>query len=81
MTVEKPDILLLDILMPGMSGLEMLRRLGKGTPVIVFCTNPATCVEAIRLGAVDFVPKPFRPDDLLSRIAHLLGSTPSPVEV
>ncbi len=61
----KPDVVTLDIEMPGMSGLELLDQLAKDRPtaVVVVSTKTqagaATTVEALRRGAVDYVPKPL----------------------
>ncbi len=74
-----PDLILLDIGMPRMDGLEALRRLHAGDatrdiPVVILgaATEAAERVEVLKLGAVDFVSKPFRKEELLSRIrSHL----------
>jgi FixJ family two-component response regulator len=69
--------LVLDIRMPGMSGLEVqqqLNRLGSMLPVI-FITGHADvpmAVQAMKEGAFEFVEKPFRDQDLLDRINHAL---------
>lgn len=70
--------LLLDIRMPGMSGLELLTELKKralNLPVI-FMTghgDVAMAVDAMRLGALDFIQKPFREQELLDRIHEALA--------
>jgi two-component system KDP operon response regulator KdpE len=70
-----PDIVLLDVVMPGTNGLEVLRRLRTYSPlpVIVFSANLETRDEAIRIGASDFVVKPFNTDELVVRIRGLVG--------
>jgi two-component system KDP operon response regulator KdpE len=72
----KPDIMLLDIIMPGIDGFEVLRKLRDFTqlPVIAFSASPGNYEEAMRLGANDFVPKPFQPDEMVRRIKTLLGA-------
>jgi two-component system KDP operon response regulator KdpE len=72
----KPDIVLLDIIMPGMDGFEVLKKLRDFTqlPVIAFSASPGNYHEAMRLGANDFVPKPFQPDEMARRIKALLGN-------
>jgi two-component system, LuxR family, response regulator FixJ len=76
----RPDAagcLLLDIRMPGMSGLELqqhLNRMGSMLPVI-FITGHGDvpmAVQAMKEGAFEFVQKPFRDQDLLDRINHAL---------
>jgi len=62
-----PDLVILDLKMPGMSGMELLQRLKKTDPdiVIIVITGYATiefAVEAIKNGAFDFLPKPFSGD-------------------
>lgn len=72
---EKPDIMLLDILMPVMDGFEVLRRLRavSGLPVIAFSAHTSAAGEALRLGADDFLAKPFKPDELVKKIKALLN--------
>lgn len=71
----KPDIVLLDIIMPGVDGFEVLEKLRDFTPlpVIAFSASPGNYHEAMRLGANDFVPKPFQPDEMARRIEALIG--------
>jgi two-component system response regulator AtoC len=58
-----PDLILLDLIMPGMSGMEVLRKLtqSKDIPVIVFTRYGSidSAVRSIKLGAVDYIEKPF----------------------
>ena len=65
----KPDLVLIDLKMPGMSGMELLEKVGEIDPdiVSVAITGYATiesAVEAMKLNAYDFLPKPFTPDQL-----------------
>jgi two-component system KDP operon response regulator KdpE len=71
----RPDIVLLDIIMPGVDGFEVLKKLRDFTqlPVIAFSASPGNYSEAMRLGANDFIPKPFQPDEMVRRIKALLG--------
>ena len=70
-----PDLILLDIGLPGISGLDVLRIL-KGQPdvaaipviVVTAWDDPALVAEALRDGAVDYVRKPFGPDELSARV-------------
>ena len=74
-------VLLLDVLMPGMTGLELqeaLLRRGP-TPPIVFLTaahSVPMAVTAMQRGAVDFVEKPFENDDLVARVRRALQHAP-----
>ena len=66
---EQPHLVLTDLKMPGMGGMTLLRQLKEEHPgvEVVMMTAYSTiedAVEAMRLGAVDFVPKPFTPDHL-----------------
>jgi len=65
----EPDVILLDLMMPGMDGLSMLEQLVKTHPnvVCIVITGYATiesAVDAMKHGAFDFLPKPFTPDEL-----------------
>jgi len=74
-----PELILLDIRMPGMDGFEVLRRLKakeetRDIPVILLSAASETGqpAEGLKLGAVDFISKPFQPDELLARVrTHL----------
>jgi two-component system KDP operon response regulator KdpE len=72
-----PDLLVLDLGLPGIDGLEVIRRLREGgsvIPIIVLSirADEAGKVEALDLGADDFVTKPFGVDELLARIRAAL---------
>jgi two-component system KDP operon response regulator KdpE len=71
---EKPDIVLLDMIMPGIDGFGVLKQLRSFSkmPVIAFSASPANQDEALRLGANDFVHKPFDPDEMARKIKSLL---------
>jgi len=67
---EKPaDLLLLDIEMPGMSGLELTRTLGQKRPVIIFTTSKTDyAVEAFELNVADYIVKPVTPARFIQAI-------------
>ncbi len=72
-----PDLLVLDLGLPGVDGLEVIRRLrgdGATLPIIVLSSraDEAGKVEALDLGADDYVTKPFGMDELLARIRTAL---------
>lgn len=71
------DIVLLDIKMPGPSGMEVLPQIIKQRPntcvvMITAIIETQTAVEAMKLGAYDYVTKPFNLDDLSLRVAKAL---------
>jgi two-component system KDP operon response regulator KdpE len=70
----KPDIVLLDMVMPGMDGFEVLRELRtfSDLPVIAFSASPGNQDQALGAGANDFMHKPFDPDDMVRRIKALV---------
>jgi DNA-binding response OmpR family regulator len=71
-----PDVLLLDILMPGMSGIEVLREVRTHHPVPVILlsarSSAAAVSEGLDLGADDYVTKPFHPSELSARIRAVM---------
>jgi len=75
------DLVISDIMMPGMSGMDLLNRIREknlSAAVIMITGNPTVelTVSAIKKGAVDFLPKPFDIDDLLYRVdIHLRGKS------
>ncbi len=72
---QKPDLILLDILMPVMDGFEMLKRLRvfSTVPIIVISAHASTMEKALDLGANDCIVKPFSHDELVRRIRNLLN--------
>jgi len=76
-----PSVVLVDLKMPGMDGLELLRRIREVNPDIatVVITGYGTlnsAIEAMRTGAVDFLCKPFDDEALLAAIGRGLGRNP-----
>ena len=77
------DLILLDVMLPGMSGLELLRRLRKEkqTPVILVTARDAVIdkVTGLDMGADDYITKPFEIEELLARIRAALRKRTAPV--
>jgi two-component system nitrogen regulation response regulator NtrX len=74
---ERPDIVLLDIKMPGMDGMEVLRKLrafDETLPVVMISGHgtTATAVEAIRSGAIDFLDKPLGSERVIVTLRNVL---------
>lgn len=73
---EPLDLVVLDLMLPGMDGLDVLRRLREASdvPILVLSgrRDTAVRVRALELGADDYLTKPFWPDELLARIAARL---------
>jgi len=69
---QEPDMIVLDLLMPKMDGLEMLKELRSfsAVPVIILTAKGANSdrIKGLQLGADDYLPKPFNPDELVARI-------------
>jgi DNA-binding response OmpR family regulator len=76
---QKPDLVVLDSMMPGADGFEVLRRMKSelgltSTPVVMLSARKqeSDIVGALHLGASDYVVKPFIPEELAMRIARLV---------
>jgi two-component system nitrogen regulation response regulator NtrX len=74
---ERPDAVLLDIKMPGMDGMDVLRKLrtsDETLPVVMISGHgtTATAVEAIRLGAIDFLDKPLSSERVIVTLQNVL---------
>lgn len=80
---ERPDLIVLDAMMPGPDGFEVLRRLKEelgfeAVPVVMLTARKreSDIVGALQLGAADYMVKPFIPEELAMRIARLLPTDP-----
>lgn len=80
----KPDLVVLDIMMPKVDGIEVLRRLRKdgATPVIMLTArgDDVDKVVGLEIGADDYVTKPFNPRELVARVKAVLRRTTNRVE-
>jgi two-component system OmpR family response regulator len=70
---KRPDVVVLDVMMPGMGGLEILRRIKKAHPdvqVILLTGHGSTKdgIEGMRLGALDYLMKPANTEELIAKM-------------
>lgn len=77
---DKPDLILLDVMMPVMDGYEVLRRLKedenlRSIPVVMLTARAQErdVVKGINSGAEDYITKPFHPAELLARVKRIVG--------
>lgn len=79
---EKPDLILLDIMLPELSGLEVLRRIRKesNVPVIILTARGETYdkVNGLNAGADDYLAKPFSIEELIARMSAVLRRSSAP---
>lgn len=79
---NRPDVLVLDVMLPGMSGFEILENLNEngqfdlsGTRVIMLSTKsrPDDISRGFNLGALEYLPKPFKMDEFLLRLNRIIS--------
>ena len=75
---EKPDLVIMDITMPNMDGLQALKKIKESHPdaKIVMCTamgQESMVVDAIKSGAKDFIVKPFNQERIVETVKTILG--------
>mgnify|MGYP001003001346 FL=1 len=77
--IIKFDLIILDIMMPGKSGLDFIQENKKNleSPIILLTAkgNPDERIEGLEIGADDYLPKPFEPKELILRIKNILDKT------
>mgnify|MGYP006077297917 CR=1 FL=1 len=77
--IIKFDLIILDIMMPGQSGLEFTKKYKKkiNTPIILLTAKGEAIdrVKGLEIGADDYLPKPFEPKELILRIKNILNKT------
>jgi len=80
---SKPDLVLLDLMLPGLDGIEVCSRIRaeSGTPIIMLTakSDTADVVRGLESGADDYMVKPFNPKELVARIRTRLRPAPEPV--
>jgi DNA-binding response OmpR family regulator len=84
---ERPDLAILDVMMPGMSGVEVARRLHEqpgldAIPVVLLSAKgqAGEIAEGLESGATAYIVKPFSPSALAKRVDELLAATPAGAE-
>lgn len=75
----QPDLVILDITMPNMDGLEALKAIKERNPKanVIMCSamgQEAMVMDAIKSGARDFIVKPFKPDRIMKTVTAILGA-------
>lgn len=78
-TEISPDLVIMDITMPNMDGLQALKeiRARNGNANVVMCSamgQESMVMDAVRSGAKDFIVKPFKPDRVLKTVNSILGA-------
>lgn len=77
---QRPDLVLLDLMLPGMDGIEICARIRQesGVPIIMLTARGDTSdvVRGLEVGADDYIVKPFNPKELVARIRTRLRPTP-----
>ncbi len=73
-----PDLVIMDITMPNMDGLEALKAIKQEDPdsQVIMCSamgQESMVIEAIKSGAKDFIVKPFKPERILSTVSNIIG--------
>jgi phosphate regulon transcriptional regulator PhoB len=84
---DQPDLVVLDLMLPGLDGLEVCRRLRaspatRGIPVIMLTAKSEEVdrIVGLEVGADDYVPKPFSPRELVARVKAVLRRAAAPAE-
>jgi two-component system alkaline phosphatase synthesis response regulator PhoP len=82
---EKPDLVLLDVMMPGLSGYDVCQQLKKdpalsGIPVVILTAKgqERDREQGLNMGASDYITKPFSPNRLLELVRNMIGEAKQP---
>ncbi len=75
----QPALIVLDVMMPGPDGLQICRKLRGRMPILLLTARASDIdrIAGLRLGADDYVTKPFNPDELVARVGAVLRRTAS----
>ena len=76
-TLNKPDVVFLDIRMPGLSGLEVVQQAGSPAQVVFITAHDEFAVKAFDAGAIDYLLKPIRADRITETVARLRSRQPA----
>jgi two-component system chemotaxis response regulator CheY len=76
---KRPDLVLLDITMPGMDGLDVLKAIREKSSdaKVIMCTalgQQSVVINAIKAGAKDFIVKPFQPDTVIAAVSKQVSN-------
>lgn len=77
LNTTKPDLILLDIIMPEMNGIDVLKKIGNNMKVLVISAvgQEDFIQEALHLGALGYIVKPFEKSDVIDHVKKALGTT------
>ncbi len=79
---DEHDLILLDVMLPGLEGFEVLRQVRRRSDVPIIMLTARTCradrIAGLDAGADDYLPKPFEPEELIARIRAVLRRTGRP---
>ncbi|VTQ70119.1 MtrAB system response regulator MtrA [Corynebacterium pseudotuberculosis] len=79
---EEPDLVLLDLMLPGMNGIDICRLIRQNSVMLTAKTDTVDVVLGLETGADDYITKPFKPKELIARLrARLRRTDDSPADV